>query len=139
MRALMMAGVSACLLWMGHTMTGGPNVSKAGVKEETQIAHIVYFTLNDNSQTAKGALVTACRKHLTKHPGEVFFRAGTRGAEFKRAVNDLDFDVALHIVFENTAAYDRYESAPRHKQFIEENKANWKKVRVFDSVVIAEK
>ena len=138
MRALLMAGVSACLLWMGHT-TGGSNVSEAGVKEETQIAHMVYFTLKDNSQTAKGALVAACRKHLTKHPGEMFFRAGTRGTEFKGAVNDLDFDVALHIVFENVAAYDRYEAAPRHKKFIEENKANWKKVRVFDSVVITEK
>ena len=47
MRALLMAGVSACLLWMGHK-TGGSNVSEAGVKEETQIAHMVYFTLKDN-------------------------------------------------------------------------------------------
>ena len=46
-----------------------------------------------------------------------------------------DFDVGLHIVFQNRAAHDEYQVAPRHKEFIEENKGNWKKVRVFDSVV----
>ena len=32
-------------------------------------------------------------------------------------------------------ADDRYQAAARHQQFIEENKANWLKVRVFDSLV----
>ena len=50
-------------------------------------------------------------------------------------VNDRDFDVALHIVFKDRAAHDQYQDAPRHKQFIDENKDNWKKVRVFDSEV----
>jgi hypothetical protein len=127
-----------CLAAAFWALTGGP-ASEAGVKEETQIAHMVYFTLQDNSPTAKAALVAACKKYLTKHTGEVFFRAGVRGTEFKRSVNDLDFDVSLHMIFENTAAYDRYEAAPRHKQFIDEFKGNWKKVRVFDSIVVAEK
>jgi hypothetical protein len=43
--------------------------------------------------------------------------------------------VALHIYFKDQAAHDKYQDAPRHKQFIDENKDNWKKVRVFDSVV----
>jgi hypothetical protein len=41
----------------------------------------------------------------------------------------------LHVVFENRAAHDAYQTAPRHLKFIEENKATWKKVRVFDSDV----
>jgi hypothetical protein len=45
--------------------------------------------------------------------------------------------VALHIIFKDKAAHDRYQDHPRHKQFIEENQANWKKVRVFDSYVEA--
>jgi hypothetical protein len=110
--------------------------SEGGVKDAAEVAHMVYFTLKDNSPATKAKLVDACKKYLTKHPGEVFFRAGTLGTEFKRAVNDLKFDVSLHIVFENKEAYDRYEEAPRHKQFIEENKANWEKVRVFDSIVV---
>ena len=139
MRGIFTVSASACLFWAASTALNNTDVSEAGVKDEGQIAHMVYFTLKDNSQAAKGALVEACKKYLTKHPGEVFFRAGTRGTEFKRSVNDLDFDVALHLVFQNAAAYDRYEEAPRHKQFIEENKSNWKKVRVFDAVISAEK
>ena len=52
---------------------------------------------------------------------------------WKPLFNDRDFDVALHIVFEDRKAHDQYQDAARHKQFIDENKESWKKVRVFDS------
>ena len=39
------------------------------------------------------------------------------------------------ITFKDKAAHDKYQDADKHKQFIEENKDNWKKVRVFDSLV----
>ena len=32
-------------------------------------------------------------------------------------------------------SHDLYQDAPRHQQFIAENKPNWKQVRVFDSNV----
>lgn len=99
------------------------------------IAHNVYFSLKDNSPAAKKKLVDACKKYLAKHPGTVFFAAGTLAEDLKREVNDRDFDVGLHLVFKNKAAHDKYQDAPLHKQFIAENKDNWKKVRVFDSVV----
>src|ERR1700676_4296169 len=99
------------------------------------IVHDVYFSMKDNSTDAKKKLVAACRKYLTKHPGEVFFAAGTLAEDLNRPVNNRDFDVALHIVFADRAAHDKYQDAPRHTQFIDENKGNWKKVRVFDSVV----
>ena len=54
-------------------------------------------------------------------------------SDLDRSVNDRDFDVGLHLVFKDRAAHDLYQNAPRHLQFIEENKATWKKVRVFDS------
>jgi hypothetical protein len=113
MRNLLVIGVSACLVWAGYMTASVPPSVEAGVKEETQIAHMVYFTLKDNSPTAKAALVGACKKYLTKHTGEAFFRAGTRATEFKQAVNDLDFDVSLHIIFQDPAAYERYVVAPR--------------------------
>lgn len=112
-----------------------PATSEAGKKGETMLSHDVYFTLKDNSAKAKQTLVDACKKYLSKHPGEVFFAAGVRAEELKREVNDQDFDVALHIVFSDNAAQEKYQEAPRHKQFIEEQKGNWKKVRVFDSLV----
>ncbi len=99
------------------------------------LAHDVYFTLKDNSPKAKQELVELCKKYLSKHPGEVFFAVGTLAEDYKREVNDRDFDVALHIVFSDSAAQDKYQIAERHKQFIEAGKENWKKVRVFDSVV----
>lgn len=108
---------------------------KAAAGKGGMIAHDVYFTLKDNSAAAKDKLVAACKKYLTKHPGEVFFAAGTLAEDLNRPVNDRDWDVALHIVFADRGAHDKYQDAPRHKQFIDENKDNWKKVRVFDSVV----
>lgn len=99
------------------------------------LAHNVYFKLKDASQQNKDKLIAACNKHLTGHPGVKFYACGTLCDQLRREVNDLDFDVALHIVFESVAAHDAYQVAPRHEQFVEENKASWSKVRVFDSVV----
>jgi hypothetical protein len=102
---------------------------------DRMLAHNVYFALKDNSPEATKQLLEACRKYLSGHPGEVLFAVGTLAAELKRPVNDRDFDVALHIIFQDQAAHDRYQDDARHHQFIAENQANWKKVRVFDSVV----
>lgn len=102
---------------------------------EPMLAHIVYFTLKDSSPAAKQNLIDSCKKYLTDHPGTVYFGVGTRTADLNREVNDKEFDVGLHVVFQNRAAQDQYQTAPRHVQFIEENKPNWAKVRVFDADV----
>jgi hypothetical protein len=99
------------------------------------LAHNVYFTLNDASDAAKQALVDSCKKYLKDHPGVVFFACGTLQPELQRPVNDRAFDVALHVVFDSLASHDLYQDAPLHQKFIEENKPNWKQVRVFDSAV----
>ena len=99
------------------------------------LVHNVFFSLHDASDAGKAKLVAACKKYLTDHAGTVFFACGTRELELDRPVNDLDFDVGLHIVFRTKADHDGYQAAPRHDQFIAENKDNWKKVRVFDSVM----
>jgi hypothetical protein len=95
------------------------------------LGHMVYFTLQDRSPAAVEKLVADCRKYLTDHPGTVFFAAGTLVPDLTRPVNQTDFDVALHVVFESRAAHDAYQAAPRHLQFIAENKTNWARVRVF--------
>jgi hypothetical protein len=99
------------------------------------LSHDVYFTLQDSSPAAIEKLVRACHKYLRKHPGVVFFAAGTLCAELDRPVNDRQFHVALHVVFEDKAAHDAYQTAADHETFISEQKANWKQVRVFDSMV----
>jgi hypothetical protein len=97
------------------------------------LVHNVFFTLHDSSQAAKDKLVAACKKYLTDHPGTVFFAVGTLAEEYARPVNDLNYHVGLHMAFDGRKSHDAYQVAPRHNQFIEENKADWKQVRVFDS------
>lgn len=101
------------------------------------LAHNVYFTLHDNTGGAIAELVTACHKYLNGHPGVVFYAAGTLQEGLDRPVNDRGFDVALHVIFDNLASHDAYQVAPRHLEFVAENKAKWKQVRVFDSEVSA--
>ncbi|MDG2380926.1 MAG: Dabb family protein [Pirellulaceae bacterium] len=93
---------------------------------------MVYFSLKDKSPEACQGLVQACEKYLSGHDGTVYFSAGLR-ADADRDVNDKEFDVALNLVFESREAHDKYQVAPRHNEFIEGQRENWAKVRVFDS------
>ena len=99
------------------------------------LAHNVYFTLDDSSDAAIDTLVAACRKYLKDHPGVVFFAAGKVALDLARPVNDRMYHVGLHVVFADKASHDAYQVAPAHLQFIEEQKHNWRQVRVFDSYV----
>jgi hypothetical protein len=99
----------------------------------TMLVHNVYFTLNDPSKTSVDGMVAACQKYLKQHPGVVFFAAGKVADDLSRPVNDRMAHVALHVVFKDKAAHDAYQVADSHNRFIEENKPNWKQVRVFDS------
>ncbi len=104
-------------------------------EKRMKLAHNVYFSLSDASPSAQERLVAACQKYLKNHQGVVFFAAGTLAQEFTREVNDRDFHVGLHVVFATKADHDRYQVHPEHLKFIDEQKANWAKVRVFDSYV----
>jgi hypothetical protein len=101
--------------------------------QEPALAHMVFFTLQEDTKANREALVAACRKYLSDHEGTKYFSVGTICDDLSRDVNDRDFDVALHLVFANRAAHDKYQPHPKHVQFIEENKHLWTKVRVFDS------
>jgi len=129
-RNLMVVAVTFCMV-LAVTIS----VATAQSGEGRMLAHNVYFSLKDTSDAAKTGLVDACHKYLKDHPGVVFFAAGTLAGDMNREVNDRGFDVALHIVFKSKADHDRYQVHERHKKFIDENQANWARVRVFDSYV----
>lgn len=112
-------------------------LSGAAEPEQPMLSHDVFFTLKQDSPEARARLVAACKKYLSQHPGIVWFAAGGLAEEFQRDVNDRDFDVALHLVFESKAAHDKYQDSDAHHKFIEETKETWEKVRVFDSYVEA--
>jgi hypothetical protein len=98
------------------------------------LSHNVYFTLKDQSEDKKQELVAACEKYLKPRQGVVFFDAGVLCEELNREVNDQDWQVGLHVIFDTKENQDIYQTAPEHLQFIEENKENWEKVRVFDTI-----
>ena len=100
-----------------------------------RLAHNVFFQLTDGSPANVTALTDACHKYLNVQPGIAFFAAGPLCAELDRDVNDRDWDVGLHLVFETKAAHDAYQDDATHNRFIDEMKPNWSKVRVFDSFV----
>jgi hypothetical protein len=101
--------------------------------DDPAIGHMVFFELKDKSAESKKKLVDACYKYLKNHDGVLYFSAGPRAEDAKEAVSATDWDVALHIVFKNKAALDKYIPHADHKKFIDENKASWKGVKVYDS------
>lgn len=112
----------------------GASAVSAEKKEEPKLAHMVFFTLKDRSPEAREKFVASCHKYLSGHVGAVFFEIGVIAEDVvEPGVSVRDFDVALHLVFENKAAGAKYLKDPRHLAFVAENKALFGKVRVFDS------
>jgi hypothetical protein len=100
-----------------------------------RLAHNVFFKLNDPTDANVATLVAACRKYLNVQSGIVFFAAGPLCKELNRPVNDQDWHVGLHLVFDSKASHDNYQDDPMHVRFVDENKPTWAGVRVFDSYV----
>ncbi|MBM3998780.1 MAG: Dabb family protein [Planctomycetes bacterium] len=101
--------------------------------DDRPLAHMVFFTLSEDTPDNRAALIALCEKYLTGHAGATYFSAGELAEDLTGDFNDRDFDVALHLVFENKAAQDAYQAHERHLKFVEESKKLWSKVRVFDS------
>jgi Stress responsive A/B Barrel Domain len=114
-------------------------VLPAAEASEPQLAHAVYFTLKDQSPKSREAFIASCDKYLTGHKGAVSYTIGTIAEDVKEPVSDREFDVALHVVFENKAALGEYLKSERHDKFVADNKASFAKVRVFDSYLPAPK
>ena len=110
-------------------------VSVSARADEPAVAHMVFFELKDKSAEAKKKLVDACYQYLKNHEGVLYFSAGERAEDVKEKVSAADWDVGLHIVFKDKASLRKYGPHPDHQKFIAENRANWKGVKVYDSLV----
>jgi Stress responsive A/B Barrel Domain len=117
------------------TLTVTLALSVTARADESAVGHMVFFELKDKSAESKKKLVDACYKYLKNHDGVLYFSAGPRAEDAKETVSATDWDVALHIIFKDKASLDKYAPHPDHKKFIEENRANWKGVKVYDSRV----
>ena len=109
-------------------------------KADPKLAHMVFFTLKGHSAEERDAFVSSCHKYLSGHDGTDYYSVGTIAEDVTEPnVSVKDFDVALHLVFTNKAARDTYLKDPRHVKFVDENKAQFEKVRVFDSYLVPKK
>jgi hypothetical protein len=110
-------------------------VARLAGRAEPQLAHMVFFALKDHSNEARERFLASCQKYLAEHEGTVYFSVGTiaEDKDIQEPVSVKDFDVALHVVFENKAAKAKYLASERHKQFVDENRDSFAGVRVFDS------
>ena len=117
------------------TLTAALILSVTARADEPAVGHMVFFELKDKSAESKKKLVDACYKYLKNHDGVLYFSAGPRAEDVKEPVSAADWDVALHIVFKDKAALNKYGPHPDHRKFIDENKANWKGVKVYDSLL----
>jgi len=127
--AMLILGV-VCL---GLCVLGAPAADKPAEKGPL-LAHNVFFSLKDNSPETKKGMVEDSHKYLSPIPGIVFYAAGVV-SDVERDVVDRDYDVALHVVFKDKAAMEKYLAHPRHLEYVAKHQPNWKKVRVFDSFV----
>ncbi len=97
-----------------------------------RLAHHVFFTLQDDSQTKIDELLAACKKYLDDHPGVSSTLPSARATLIDSA-RERFLSRLLHVIFQDRPSHDIYQTAPRHLQFIDEQKSNWKQVQVFDS------
>jgi len=103
--------------------------------DQPALAHLVYFTLKDPTPESCENLIAACRKYLTDHPGTIHFGVGPRAEAYARPINDIQFDIALVLLFANQADHDRYQESQRHQQFLSEQLDHCAQVRVFDALI----
>ncbi len=110
-------------------------VARLADHSDAKLAHMVFFSLKDRSKESRERFIASCEKYLSDHEGAVYFSVGTiaEDPDVQEPVSVKDFDVALHVVFENKAAKAKYLVSERHKKFVDENRAEFAGVRVFDS------
>jgi hypothetical protein len=98
-----------------------------------ELAHMVFFTLTDQSEESRQRFADSCHTYLADIEGTTFFSVGTIAEDVEEPVSVKDFDVALHVVFRDKATKEAYLVHPQHERFVEENRPHFAKVRVFDS------
>lgn len=103
----------------------------ASAPSPASLAHDVYIKLAEPNNVAVHELTRDCRK-LAQIPGVLHVVAGPRATNIKRDYNDEAFDVSVHLVFRNDAAFQGYLEHPIHKALLSEWAPKIAKLRVFD-------
>ena len=94
-------------------------------------AHAVFFELHSGSPEAVSDLEGACLELLSL-PEVEELAVGRRAQEFDRELNEQEFHVGLHVVFQDTYAYESYLTSDLHVELVERFGPTFKRVVVYD-------
>jgi hypothetical protein len=103
--------------------------------QQTRFFHNVYFWLNEGAAASDAdQIADGCRTHLTSIPGVLRLTVG-KPAGTPREVVDNSYGLALLLEFASKEAHDLYQDHADHHKFIDECKAYWSRVRIYDTLV----
>lgn len=86
--------------------------------ENKPLAHTILFRVSDTSKDLVRDFIDLCTKYLSRHPGQEYYSIGYRALEMERPVNAKNFEVHVHMVFKDLAAYQAYTKTKVHDDFI---------------------
>ena len=95
------------------------------------LAHEVFFELSDPSDENVAALIAGCER-LRAIPEVLDLVAGARHPEMTREVNQTDYHVGLHVLFEDREGLEAYIVHPVHQELLDRFGSGFASVRVFD-------
>lgn len=108
------------------------------MRPNSLFCHAVFFYMAEGASSADAQqIAAACHRLLSDIPGVRRLQTGTP-AGTPRAVVDNSYGVALYVELEDAQAHDIYQQHPNHLRFIEENKALWSRVQVYDFITSPE-
>jgi len=101
-------------------------------------AHMFFFQLCDTSPELVTRFIELCRKYLGDHPGQRHFSIGVRALEIHRDVSGTNFEVSVHMIFDDIDAFNSYSNSPTHEDFITESAGMSPERIVYDSYLALE-
>ena len=107
-------------------------------KKTKPFAHMFFFQLCDTSTELVDRFVELCRRYLGGHPGQRHFSIGIRALEINRDVSGKNFEVSVHMIFEDIDAFNAYSASPTHEDFITESAGMSPERIVYDSYLTLE-
>lgn len=99
------------------------------------LIHSVYFWFKADADPAVVARFEGGLKRLCQIPDVQSGHYGRPATTPQRPVIDDSYAWALIATFADVAAHDRYQEHPVHHAFVDEFKATWESVRVYDAGV----
>lgn len=101
--------------------------------KDQPFAHMFFFQLSDTSPELVNRFIELCRKYLGGHPGQRHFSIGVRALEIHRDVSGTNFEVSVHMIFDDIDAFNTYSESPTHEDFITESAGMSPERIVYDS------